>query len=295
MHSRTPPHWRVMANTASSTIPALDTTVRPDPHVQSEVADQPSAAILVAEDNEVNQQVVRYVVQALGYNVDVVANGREAVAALANRAYAAILMDIQMPEMDGYMATVEIRRIEGTARHTPIIALTAHVLHGEREKCLAAGMDDYLSKPIVPQALAAALKRWVGRDIQEPANLIPSEPSVDAPLDSTVLANLRKLKSASGETILPQLLATFSAATPPRLAALRAAIAAEDVHAVSHGAHTLKGSSATMGARRMAQLCADLEMLGQTSDLSHATSILADIEAEFARVRTALEQEIMKV
>lgn len=116
---------------------------------------------------------------------------------------------------------------------------------------------------------------------------------VYAPLDPTVLANLRKLEDATGATILPQLLASFAAVTPPRLAALRAAVAAGDTHMVNQGAHTLKGSAANLGARRMAQLCGDLEMLGQTSDLSTAASILASIEVEFICVRTALERALV--
>ena len=121
------------------------------------------------------------------------------------------------------------------------------------------------------------------------------EPIDHAPLDPTVLANLRRLEDATGATILPQLLASFTAVTPPRLAALRDAIAAGDAHAVHQGAHTLKGSSATLGAWRMAQLCGDLEMLGQTSDLAHAASILASIDVEFVRVRTALERALTPV
>jgi len=116
-----------------------------------------------------------------------------------------------------------------------------------------------------------------------------------APLDPTVLANLRKLEDATGATILPQLLASFAAVTPPRLAALRDAIAAGDSSQVQLGAHTLKGSSANLGAQRMAQLCGDLELLGQTSDLAHAAGILANIDMEFVRVRTALERALIPV
>ena len=125
--------------------------------------------------------------------------------------------------------------------------------------------------------------------------MTPPEAAVDEVLNQTVVANLRKLEAASGKAILPQLLASFSAVTPRRLAALREAIAAGDAQGVNQEAHTLKGSSANLGARQMARLCGDLEMLGQTSDLSQAASLLARIEVEFARVRMALEREIMKV
>jgi two-component system sensor histidine kinase/response regulator len=116
-----------------------------------------------------------------------------------------------------------------------------------------------------------------------------------APLDPMVLANLRKLEDSTGTSILPRLLASFAAVTPPRLATLRVAITIGDADAVNQGAHTLKGSSANLGARRMAQLCGDLEILGQTSDLAHAASILASIDVEFVRVRTALERALAPV
>jgi two-component system sensor histidine kinase/response regulator len=172
--------------------------------------------------------------------------------------------------------------------------LTTHLLRGKREKRLAAGMKG--SKPIGPQA-RTALRRWMARDAQAPQPTSPPAPEVvaDESLDLIVLANLRKLEAASGRAIMAQLLTSFSTVTPSRFAALRAAIATGDAHAINMEAHTLKGSSANMGARRMARLCGDLEMLSQTDDLTHAASILAHIEVEFACVRMALEQAIGKV
>ena len=112
------------------------------------------------EDNLVNQLVAKRLLEKAGTNVEIAENGLEAVAAVERKRYDVVFMDIQMPEMDGYQATVEIRRREGTARHTPIIALTAHAMPEDRQRCLASGMDDYLSKPVSPEDQQGALRRW---------------------------------------------------------------------------------------------------------------------------------------
>ena len=117
--------------------------------------------VLVAEDNSTNQLVAVGILEYLGYSTEVAGNGHEALAALARTRFDAVLMDCQMPEMDGYMATAEVRRIEGAELHTPIIAMTAGASEGDRERCLAAGMDDYVSKPVDPDTLDATLTVWV--------------------------------------------------------------------------------------------------------------------------------------
>ena len=123
----------------------------------------PTLSILVAEDNRVNQKVITRMLQKLGHRVDVVADGVEAVNALGRTAYDLVFMDCQMPGMDGFGATRAIREGEtGTPRRIPIVALTANAMQGDREQCLAAGMDDYIAKPVTKQTLAAALERWGG-------------------------------------------------------------------------------------------------------------------------------------
>ena len=126
--------------------------------------------VLVAEDNPVNQRVAVRMLERLGLGADVAADGREAVQSFGRQPYAAILMDCQMPELDGFEATARIRAREGTSRHTPIIAMTASAMRGDRERCLAAGMDDYVSKPITIDGLRAVLERWLPLDSDAPPN-----------------------------------------------------------------------------------------------------------------------------
>jgi CheY-like chemotaxis protein/HPt (histidine-containing phosphotransfer) domain-containing protein len=251
--------------------------------------------VLVAEDNAVNQQVAVLMLQARGYTVDVVNNGREALEALARADYDAILMDCQMPEMDGFEATAQIRAREGSARHTPIIALTAHALRGEREKCLAAGMDDYLAKPLTPDALYATLRRWLptARATVTEARVAPEVSPMDETepiLNLRVLENFRQLQISGEPDLLHQLIDLYLADVPERLNVLRQALAQGDAARLAQTAHSLKGSSANIGAQRVARVCLELERCGKANDLSAAAEHLATLEQELERARQALSQ-----
>jgi CheY-like chemotaxis protein/HPt (histidine-containing phosphotransfer) domain-containing protein len=259
---------------------------------------------VLAEDNVVNQRVAQEMLQQLGYQVDIAANGREAVAACADDDYAAVLMDCQMPELDGYEATAAIRRREGgdlQGRHTPIIAMTANALEGDRERCLAAGMDDYLPKPVTTEKLVAVLQRWMPRDGSPAAGPEGADSGAGVPddggesIDQTVLAGLRGLQQPGAPDLLSQLIELFLGDAAPRLAGLAQAVAQGDAHALERQAHTLKGSSANIGARRLARLCEDLELLGRSGELGRAPGVLTELEAEFDRVRAALRAEMAKV
>jgi CheY-like chemotaxis protein len=160
---------------AVQTTPARRLTDQRDP----DEADRQVAAqhrLLLAEDNPVNQRVAVHMLNKLGYAVDVVDNGALAVAAVAGGNYALVLMDCQMPEMDGFAATAAIRRAEAQSRHLPIIAMTANAMQGDREQCLAAGMDDYLAKPIDASLLAALLAEWLPDRCGEPAGCATRPP-----------------------------------------------------------------------------------------------------------------------
>ncbi|MEA2390532.1 MAG: hypothetical protein QOK31_641 [Solirubrobacteraceae bacterium] len=202
--------------------------------------------VLLAEDNEINQLVAVRMLEKRGFRVDVAGNGREALEMCRRRRYTAIFMDCHMPELDGYEATAEIRRREGGDRRVPIIALTANTMKGDREKCLEAGMDDYVGKPIDPDALNAAITRSldgddgrVSRDTRPPL------------LDRSTLDEL-----CEGDPEMHQrLISLFAEQSASGVADIGRAIQANDHDALRRDAHHLKGSSASVGALRMAELC----------------------------------------
>ncbi|HKC75731.1 MAG TPA: response regulator, partial [Chloroflexota bacterium] len=274
----------VLSGSVGQRIPPTDVAARggSDPH-GTERHEQGRGRVLVVEDNAVNQQVAVRMLEKRGYRVDAVANGREAVDALARRPYNLVLMDCQMPEMDGYAATAAIRRREraqGTAaRRTPIIAMTAHALEGDAEKCLAAGMDDYIPKPVTVQRLEAVLTRWSPRTA-------PGGP--DEAVDARALAALRDLQGAGRPDILAEVIAVYLRDTPPRLAALHDAVARTDAEALRRAAHSLKGSSSHIGAVQMARLCTDLEDQARIADLTGAPETLRRLDEAFESVRAHL-------
>jgi two-component system, sensor histidine kinase and response regulator len=260
------------------------------------------AHILVAEDNAVNQKVAVKMLERLGYRADVAANGIEALAALSRIPYEAVLMDVQMPEMDGYEATAEIRRREeGGGRHTPVIAMTANAMQGDREKALEVGMDDYVAKPVKAEELEAVLERWVSKADEDKATVFEAgdgsavgEDSEEDPLDQSVLAGLRELQEEGEPDILKEMVELFLTDVPPHLAALRGAVEAGDAHSVEQIAHTLKGSCGNMGAKRIEALCTELEEIGRSGDLRAAPAWISRLEEEFRRVRVVFEEEVSK-
>jgi len=249
-----------------------------------------NALVLVVEDSAINQKVALGILKKLGYRADAVGNGREALEALGRIPYAAVLMDCQMPEMDGFEASIEIRRRERGVRHTPVIAMTANAMKGDRERCLAAGMDDYLSKPVRTDDVAAVLDRWVPRpQAAAPDLAAPAEPTVP-PIDLAAVSAL-----AGGDAVLlAELVAMFSAETPARLAAIGAAVEQYRPAELRRVAHLLRGEANALHATAMADLCEQLETLGREGSVDGAPALLTRLEAAFARTRHALEQETLR-
>ncbi|MGH2678060.1 MAG: response regulator, partial [Actinomycetota bacterium] len=241
-------------------------------HPQTEAPiERSSLRVLLAEDNAVNQQVALLLLGKLGYRADVAADGREVVEALERQPYDVVLMDVQMPEMDGLEATRRIH--EGWGDRRPrIIAVTANATREDREACLAAGMDDYVSKPIQPEELAAALSRSIG-----------GAPSV---LDREGLERLRRTVG-DGEP-LAQIIEVFLVDADRLLGELAAAMAAGRADEVRRSAHTLKSTASSVGASSLAERCRLLEGRAGSGDLRGDDDPVEDIRSEYIRARDAL-------
>ncbi|HXQ62648.1 MAG TPA: response regulator [Acidimicrobiales bacterium] len=290
------------------TEPAL-VSVHPYPTSAAQ-AQRASDRILLVEDNPVVQQVTIAMLDHLGFCTDVVDNGIEAVIAATMVPYRAILMDCQIPVLNGYEATMEIRRQWGASRGSPIIAVSASSSEPDRKRCLAAGMDGHLAKPLTLETLAAGMARWspepadpvaapdpvppvpVSHDATPPTD--SERPDSGGPdsggpaLDARVVGRLRRLGAVSGEDLLGHLATVFLADADVRIAALHEAIAHEDGPALIHTAHTLCGAAANLGAADLARLCAHLATDGAVSDRQSGEALLRSVEVELGRVRRAL-------
>ncbi|MGE5127076.1 MAG: response regulator [Betaproteobacteria bacterium] len=246
-----------------------------------------STTLLVAEDNEVNQKVAVRILERLGYRVEVAENGKEALLACERRQYDAVLMDGQMPGMDGYEAARLIREREEGKRHTPIIAMTASAMKGDRERCLEAGMDDYVSKPVTPESLEAVLQRWVGARPGEPPPRPFAVPAGAGDLlDEAIVRGLMAIDDDG--TLMDELVAAFLRIAPARLAEIRAA-ARGDATKLERAAHSLYGTCSNLGCRRMAEHCARLEALGRSGSVEGALALAGSLEAEYEAVRPHVE------
>jgi CheY-like chemotaxis protein len=247
--------------------------------------------VLVVEDNEVNQLVAREMVTKLGYRVEVVGDGAQAVAAVEGILYDAILMDCHMPVMDGFDATAAIRSMPGAASRVPIIAMTAGAQDEDRRRCLEAGMDDFLTKPVDLTALEDTLAQWVYDD----AKPLP-QPDAEAPaLDPVRLDLLRHLGPTDGHGLLTEAAHAFRSEVGASLIALNHAIDRSDDEALKRAAHKLKGGAANIGAAGAAALCAQLEKLVPTDGDHLGRHLVGRLEAELARVDAALDRALEAV
>jgi CheY-like chemotaxis protein/HPt (histidine-containing phosphotransfer) domain-containing protein len=255
--------------------------------------------VLLVEDNEINRAVALGFLTRLGYRADTAVHGRQALDLLAQRDYDAVLMDCQMPVVDGYTATRRLReREQQSGRHTPVIALTADVLAEAREQCFAAGMDDYVSKPLSRDALADALARWVGAgENSQTADECPElrrtvqPPSRPQPLIQSIRQRIQEISgddSEAGRELLVRVSVMFVKSGEAALDELTAAAQRDDAAAVQAEAHRFKGSAGNIGAVALSALCGQLETLGRDRRLDGVGELLLRARAEFEACRTAL-------
>jgi len=234
-------------------------------------------AVLVADDNPVNQQVAARMLEKHGCTCALAENGKQAVEMLAASCFDLVLMDCEMPELDGLQATMRIRESEAPGRRTPIVALTAATGPDEQEQCIAAGMDDFLSKPIRAQTLHDLLTRWLPRRAVAP--------DAPAPTCEDELEAVREMFGAD----FGELAALYQNDGPPRLAAIREAFAAGDCARVAKVTHALAGSSASIGATGLSALCKELETAAKAGSLDAFEQRMTAIETEYARICSKLQ------
>jgi signal transduction histidine kinase/CheY-like chemotaxis protein/HPt (histidine-containing phosphotransfer) domain-containing protein len=288
------------------------TTIAPAPplitqHTLAEIESAPR--ILVVEDNLINQKLTVRMLEKLGYPSDVVGNGQEALEAIARRSYAAVLMDCQMPVIDGFEATLLIREHEQARgpsiphstlnihhpRHIPIVALTANAMSGDRERCLATGMDDYLTKPVRKEDLKAVLDRWVPLSIhaQDTYTEGPegSRLSIDPAAPPVIFDAAAVLRNIGGDTdLLEQLAELFLQRYPAMMETIRAALADRDHTAVEEAAHALKGTAGNLCASEVVLSAGQLEAIGRLGTLVEGPMIYAQLEKSVLRVVHLLER-----
>ncbi len=268
-------------------------------HSLSEARPSLKGHILLAEDNAVNQEVVRAMLESIGCQVTITADGEAVLEALARNTYDLVLMDCQMPKKDGFEATAELRRREqatpGGAR-IPVVALTANAMEGDRERCLEAGMDDYLSKPLRQDALVAVLARWLPRASSGRAAAAAASGNGHgdgaalraASIDPAALESLRALQREGQPNVVDKVVGLFLQGSPDAIRQIGEALERGDASTIGDLAHGLKSSSAFVGATRLSALCKELEQIGRAGRLEAAAARVADLRDEYARVEQAL-------
>ncbi len=254
--------------------------------------------ILLAEDNLVNQEVAIGMLTTLGCEVELAENGIQAVAACSEKTYDLVLMDCHMPKMDGFDASIEIRRLQDARgrQQPPIVALTADVQKGIQEQCLAAGMNDYLSKPFTQGSLTDLLSKWLETSATDQTQQIgpiqKPRTNREALLEPDALQQLHDLGVTSGRDILGKAIGHFRRQAPIDVAALRKAQTENDRETLRCISHSLKSGSANLGAMVLSRHCAELEALAAQGDLSEVPDLLNAIETHLSRVLTALRIEV---
>ena len=290
------------------------------PPINSQLAQQHPLRILLVEDNVVNQKVALLLLQQMGYQADVTTNGLQALEALRRQSYDVVFMDMQMPEMDGLTATRCICQEWSKETRPRIIAMTANAMQGDREECLEAGMDDYISKPIRVEELVQVLinsteQRMLSPQTQESQleNVRFSQPTdnpilstqhglrspeltaASTPLDAKVLQSFRNMVGANVDLVLAEMIDCYLDDAPKLLNAIATSVAQNDAISLRRASHTLKSSSVTLGATTLAKFCQELELMSRTDNTEYGVDKLPQLEAEYKRVKAALQIERQQI
>jgi CheY-like chemotaxis protein len=292
-----------------------------------------AARILLVEDNPLNQEVVHGMLEILGGRADIAASGRQAIDLFKENSYDLVLMDCQMPTMDGYEATRRIRELENLhssgaqtltggdrRKRVPIVAMTASALAGDRERCIESGMDDYLGKPFTMEQMQGFLEKWLlapeeefekiesRTRLQGPSGLGDhgsggaagsagegaAEEWDGEPLDQRSLDEIRRLEESGVTGLFDRILSIYLESSPELVDALTEAVAKEDSEQLHSAAHSLKSTSASLGAKYLASLCRDLELKGRNGEVETAAPVLDELTAEFKKVTVALGKELRR-
>ncbi len=284
----------------------LVSTLFPSPLVPTTTSDEPlktelqklAAHILIAEDNPVNQVVTQAMLVSFGCTYAIVNNGCEALENLNHNTYDLVLMDCMMPEMDGYTATASIRRLqnEGKLPNFPIIALTANAIEGDREKCLSAGMDDYLSKPFKSDALLRVIQSWIKTDISPACTNSELEPELPDAIESVVnheaLNTIKQLAPNDQDAFLCRVVTMYMDNAANLLKTLEQAWSVGDLENIRSTSHTLKSSSHQVGAYTLAELCREVENDAREQNYDRSGQVLINLKECFLKTRTALETHL---
>lgn len=269
----------------------------PTQQINAQLGQQHPLRILLAEDNLVNQKVALQMLQRLGYRGDAVANGLEAIQALRRQPYDVVLMDVQMPEMDGLEATRWICQNYQAATKPRIIAITANAMHGDREICLEAGMEDYFSKPLRLEELRQALEKCqpvsLGNTDKPLTEADRQQPTTEQPsLDAQALHLMWETLCAGDLDLMNEMINCYLSQSQKLMTQIVSSISQSDAKALFQAAHSLKSSSASLGAMHLAHLCKELEVMGKTENLVDGLEKLTSLQSEYVRVKTALQKEL---
>jgi CheY-like chemotaxis protein/HPt (histidine-containing phosphotransfer) domain-containing protein len=270
---------QVQREKRAPTAPALDATL----------AHRLPLRVLLADDNPINQKVGQSVLQKLGYRADIVHNGIEVLKALEQKAYDILFLDIQMPEMDGLETSRRICQRWSADKRPRIIAMTGNALMGDRERCLQAGMDDYISKPVRIAELQSVLERWGPMRSKKSDTTLTSRARslpADHLLDQAIIAELRDMPPTEGVSMLQELVDLFLEGAPQRISQISHSI--NDAPKLAFHAHALKSMSLNLGATRIVELSQKLEELGRSGSVAEAPALLKELEASFTQTKACL-------